>query len=317
MKRMIPSFFPLVVALTAFFALGTACSGTSTGDGDGDGDMDMAHLHMMFTALPELGSGSVYEVFVLHDDGTNSLGRFQANAEQQVFGFDGDAQVIEHGIGAMITIEDKDGDDPEPSDMVLLAVDFDDDGELHAHVMDARALGANFTESNAGFILDTPSTAETDDAMQGVWFQSPSGSRALDLPELPAAFIYEGWVIAGDTEYSTGRFRDGEGADDDLAGPDAGGDSGHPRPGQDFVTSELDLTAARTIVGISIEPMLDTGPERFSNLVFSGDPTTWTPNNLVGMVVQMDNLPSGHFLKAEAGSHEELHDEDGNEEHEE
>lgn len=58
-----------------------------------------------------------------------------------------------------------------------------------------HGLGTDFVLASATFVLDTPTTDATDDHGFGVWWHDPTGTEpALNLPELPQGWTYEGWV---------------------------------------------------------------------------------------------------------------------------
>ena len=89
----------------------------------------------------------------------------------------------------------------------------------------------------------------------------------LDIPELPAGWVYEGWVVIDGQPVSTGRFLDPTGPDD------FGGFSGPlgnpPFPGEDFIVNApdglefpLDLRGAGTVV-LTVEPADDDSPAPF------------------------------------------------------
>ena len=62
----------------------------------------------------------------------------------------------------------------------------------------AAALGVDFSTATGSYILATPSTAsDTGDNDQGIWWLVPGTTKtaSLDLPTLPAGWMYEGWVV--------------------------------------------------------------------------------------------------------------------------
>ncbi len=89
----------------------------------------------------------------------------------------------------------------------------------------------------------------------------------LDLPELPAGWAYEGWVVIDGQPVSTGRFTDPAAADD--AAPFSGAEAGPPFPGEDFLMNAPDglnfpLNLAGATAVISIEPVPDDSPAPFT-----------------------------------------------------
>ena len=90
----------------------------------------------------------------------------------------------------------------------------------------------------------------------------------LDLPTLPAGWVYEGWAVIDGVPVSTGRFIDPT-MPDDFSGF-SGTDPNPPFPGEDFIinapdglTFPTDLTDGGTIV-LSIEPEDDDSPAPFA-----------------------------------------------------
>jgi len=126
---------------------------------------------------------------------------------------------------------------------------------------------------------DEPGSKEPGSAAEeslGIWFvEEPflSAEPALELPELPAGWIYEGWVALGDSSLaSLGRFRDEKSVDADSATFGGRGEfnNGPRAPGQDFINEAmlpgqmpLDLTAQPTRVRITVEPEPDNAPAPF------------------------------------------------------
>ncbi len=84
---------------------------------------------------------------------------------------------------------------------------------------------------------------------------------SLDLPELPAGWVYEGWVVGPDGPVTTGRFTALDMPDSDGAGPAAGPDGAPPFPGSDFVDPELSVIGGAVV--ISVEPEPDDSPAPF------------------------------------------------------
>ena len=93
--------------------------------------------------------------------------------------------------------------------------------------------------------------------------QEQGPAPALTLPNLPAGWVYEGWVVGTDGPISTGRFTSVKRADSDAGGPAAGPEEVPSFPGQDFVDPALDLTSGYAAV-ISVEPEPDNSPAPFA-----------------------------------------------------
>jgi hypothetical protein len=223
-------------------------------------------LKLHFDGLEPLGEGFVYEGWLIVDGMPISTGRFEVmdNGEvaPPVFPIDrGDAAAA---TAFVLTIEPAEDDPPEPSATHVLAGDLIE-RTAHLTIGHPAALGTDFTSASGDFILATPSTADiAEDYDQGIWWVDPGAGPgpSLDLPMLPAGWMFEGWVVGPDGPISTGRFLSVVGADSDGAGPTSGPDMGPPFPGQDFIDPPLVLIGLPTV--ISVEPDPDDSPAPFA-----------------------------------------------------
>ena len=89
----------------------------------------------------------------------------------------------------------------------------------------------------------------------------------LDLPQLPAGWAYEGWVVIDGTPVTTGRFTAVAGVD--QSAPFSGPDSGPPFPGEDFLNNapqglSFPTDLAGQVAVISIEPTPDDSASPFA-----------------------------------------------------
>ncbi len=226
-------------------------------------------LDISFTGLEPLGDDYVYEVWSIVDGEPVTGGLFDIADDGSVetdglFG-EPDASAV------VITIEPAVGDDPAPSDTHVLAGDVTD-GSFELTIDHPAALGTDFSDAAGSFVLATPTDDDDTNELAGVWFLSLPGPEAsLDLPELPAGWVYEGWAVLegedGPVPVSTGRFTDVAAADDfnGFSGPN----DGPNYPGEDFLvnapdglTFPVDLTGATVVV--SVEPAPDDSPAPFA-----------------------------------------------------
>lgn len=220
-------------------------------------------LALSFEGLPVLGDEYVYEGWLITADGPITSGRFVIAEGQDSVEMPVSPELADASTMFVLTIEPAVGDDPAPSDVHIVAGAFNGDQA----VLDTNhpaAIGTDFLDSDGGFILQTPTTADiADDYNQGVWFLDPAAGpgAGLALPELPAGWAYEGWVVTDNGPISTGKFVDPAGQDRDGAGPTAGPDGSPPFPGQDFINPALDLVG--TTVVLSVEPDPDDSPAPF------------------------------------------------------
>jgi hypothetical protein len=231
------------------------------------------NLDLQVSTLPRLPSGSYYEIWAAFPDTQVSMGKFlyvnrkivDVETEEEIRGFPIGCNLLE-ADAIRISVETESGP-PEPSGSFVLAGTLTD-GEATLTTEDALALGHAYTETNLGFILETPSTASAGDFRRGIWFYQTTGpetTSTLPLPEAPPGWRYQGWIVrvfAPTDTASTGTFISAVGADADGAGPYAGPDGPIPGyPGQDFVSGtvrDLDNGTFGTI--LSIEPAADGAP---------------------------------------------------------
>ncbi len=224
---------------------------------------DDVTLELAFEDLPVLGDDYLYEGWLITADGPVTSGRFVVTGEEDSHVFSIDRALADASAMFVLTIEPRFGDVPEPSDTHILAGPFDN-GVAQLTMEHGAALGTNFLESDGGFFLETPTTAGVaDDYDQGIWFIDPAAGpgAGLRLPELPAGWVYEGWVVGEDGPISTGTFVDPGMADRDGGGPAAGPDGAPPFPGQDFINPAMSLPG--TTIVLSVEPDPDDSPMPF------------------------------------------------------
>lgn len=231
-----------------------------------DGDSTTT-LRLTFEGLESLGEGFVYEGWIIVNGEPVSTGRFSIDSEGMAnpSEFDIESDDAEAATTFVLTIEPEQNDPPEPADTHVLAGDFDSN-TANLTVAHMAALGDSFADAEGSFILETPTTADiTEDYDQGIWWlqMTDDGPAAsLNLPTLPAGWVYEGWVVGGDGPMSTGRFTSVDAADDDGAGMTAGPDGAPPFPGQDLIDPAMMLIGYMAV--ISVEPDPDDSPAPFA-----------------------------------------------------
>ena len=230
------------------------------------GAQNSATVSMSFSGLEDLGPDYVYEGWLIVDGAPVTAGRFSVDADgnPSVGEFAVNADAAVNAVKYVLTIEPVVGDDPGPAATHILAGDIENSA-ADLSVADGAALGTDFTSATGAFILNTPSTANTDDDFaQGIWWLDPAAGPGptLSLPELPAGWAYEGWVVVDGAPISTGRFLDGTAPDDDGAGPTGGPDGFPPFPGQDFINPAVQVNGGTAV--ISVEPTPDNSPAPFT-----------------------------------------------------
>jgi hypothetical protein len=242
---------------------------------DGLDGMGVSLLHASFRGLVDLGPDAAYEGWLIVDGEPVSTGVFHVTPDgyptvSTFLALDYD---VENAAAFVLTIEPSPDDDPAPSHTHVLGGDFGAGEELASlSVGHPAALGDDYTGASGGYILKTPSTnADDTDDRNGIWWLDPvagPGAGFVDLPDLTdLGWRYEGWVVCDDGPISTGVFARADEADSDGAGPTAGPDAlfSPPFPGQDFITTPIDLTAGCAAV-LTIEPYPDNSPAPFTAL---------------------------------------------------
>jgi len=226
-------------------------------------------LSLANAGLETLGADAVYEGWVVIDGEAVTTGRFNVNADGEIEGENGEGHVFEipqaNVEAVVISIEPADDPDPAPADAKVLAGDVVD-GEAVLTIDHAAALGTDFSEAAGVYILGTPSDGDGNNELSGVWFIDLPTSTGLDLPELPAGWVYEGWAVIDGVPVTTGRFTD-PGTPDDFAGY-SGPEDFPVFPGEDFIinapeglTFPTDLRGGTLV--ISVEPEFDDSPAPF------------------------------------------------------
>jgi hypothetical protein len=122
------------------------------------------------------------------------------------------------------------------------------------------ALNMDLSQMGGRYVLGTPTAANGEDGVAGIWFMDGSGAAAvpgLDLPGAVPGWLYEGWVVVGADTLSTGKFSAASGQD--LSDSFCGEGPVPEYPGEDFlvdpphgVAFPLHLPGARVL--ITLEP---------------------------------------------------------------
>ena len=283
------------------------------GDADGDGTITFDDIDafvealnlasrtrtvlMDFDGLEDLGDDYVYEGWLIIDGMPVSAGRFQIDGDGNPC--PSEFRVVDAHEAAMyvLTIEPVVDDPPTPADTHVLAGPFVGDTAV-IEIGHPAALGDDFTSASGSYVLATPTTAAIDDDYdQGIWWLDPMGGPAatLDLPPLPAGWVYEGWVAGMDGPITTGRFLSPAGADFDGAGPTSGPDGFPPFPGQDFIDPALSLIGYAAVISVEPEPDNSPAPFALKPLV---DPNIEDipPPTLQTMMNNADSAPTGAIM---------------------
>jgi len=227
---------------------------------------DTAYLQFESDGLEPLGPGFVYEGWLIVDGAAVSAGRFSVMADGSLSRSDFAIEVADLTAVStyVLTIEPSVDADPGPSHVHILAGDFSG-GSAMLTAGHGAALGDDFSSATGPYILNAPSGGGTAAYANGIWWLDPGAGPGpiLDLPTLPAGWVYEGWVVGADGPVSTGRFVMASGDDSDVGGISAGPHGTPPFPGQDYINPTFDLVSGFAAV-ISIEPDPDNSPGPFT-----------------------------------------------------
>ena len=249
----------LFIASTLF----TACS-------DDDNDNPSETISLNISGLEDLGDDFVYEGWIIVDGSAITTGVFTVNAEGSLSQteFEVDKDDLDAASTFVLTIEPAVGDDPAPSDVHILAGDFNSN-TANLSIGHGAALADDFTNAAGKYILATPTDGENNNETSGIWFLEITNDgpvAGLDLPSLPSGWAYEGWAVIDGTPVSTGVFTETSGMDGSSIY--SGSMAGPPFPGEDFIiNAPAGLTFPTNLQGgtavISIEPVPDNSPNPF------------------------------------------------------
>ncbi len=235
---------------------------------DDEGSTSM--LNLSINGLEDLGSEFAYEGWLIVDGSAVSTGVFTVNDNGNLSSnfFNVDQNDLNNASSFVLTIEPSPDNDPDPSDVHILAGDFSNSSATLT-IGHSSALNNNFSSAAGKYILATPTDGMNNNENSGVWFldlTSGSPSTGLTLPTLPQGWIYEGWAVIDGTPVTTGTFSSVSAVDN--AAPFSGTMGGPSYPGEDFLnnapaglTFPTDLSGGMAV--ISIEPVPDNSPNPF------------------------------------------------------
>lgn len=232
----------------------------------------------LWLRLDSLGSVTDYSLGRFNIDGNGNVTDTSGGTIQ--FKFQGDTSSLGFSTHAFVTVEPPGDDNGLPSSAVLLSgqvgIGLD---SLYASLKmsGSLALGTTgqklLTSTGGMFIVNTP-TSSAGDCLKGIWFCDTMGNSTLppDLQMSSSGWVYEGWVMdksvpGNPIYYSTGRFTNPYGPDNDGAGCGGTG-TPYPKPGQDWVQANCpsglpqiqNLSNDNYEVFITIEPSYESPP---------------------------------------------------------
>lgn len=249
---------------------------------------------LTFDNLEDLGADFVYEGWAIIDGAPVSTGTFTVDAKGKLSQRNFTVAARPKKIDAIVvTIEPYPDPDPAPSATHILAGDVN---KRRAALTAGHpaALGNDFQSAAGSYILAVPSSSSTP-YTNGIWWLDPAAGPGpgLELPVLPAGWVYEGWIVGGNGPVSTGTFTDVAAADSDAGGPYAGLDGTPPFPGQDFVNPPTNLVDYAAVISIEPYPDNSAAPFTFKPLVNTiEDPGA--PGVSQSMSNNADGFPTGY-----------------------
>ena len=247
------------VAFSALFYF-TACEKT-----------DEASFELNIAGLEDLGSTFAYEGWLIVEGSPVSTGTFTVDADGKLSqtSFTVNSDDLELASTFVLTIEPSPDSDPAPSEVHVLAGDFSG-SSAELSISHEAALNTGFASSAGTYLLATPSNGMDSHEKSGVWFLDPSSGTmmpGLNLPQLPAGWIYEGWAVINGVPVSTGTFSSPDRMDD--AAPYSGPEGTPAFPGEDFIMNApaglsfpTDLSGGMAV--ISVEPVPDNSTAPFA-----------------------------------------------------
>lgn len=290
-----------------FAAIALTMAACSEDDDTDNMTTNTGSLELNITLLEPVAADERYEGWIIVDGSPVSTGLFTVGTDGTLSqsSFEVDQAQLNSATDFVLTIEPYPDTDPAPSKIKVLGGAFNGTNAM-VSVAHGAALGNDFNTASGSYILATPTTNDTTDERSGVWFLDPSSGTpmaTLNLPALPAEWVYEGWAVIDGVPVSTGRFSSVMGADD--AAPYSGTDNpGPPFPGEDFVMNApaglnfpVDLSGAPIV--ISIEPEPDNSPAPFAfKPLFGMVPANAAVHSTHSLNNQIStNFPSGTVMR--------------------
>ncbi|MGD2122503.1 MAG: hypothetical protein PVJ76_12195 [Gemmatimonadota bacterium] len=285
------------------------------GDSNTTGPEGSSLVTLSLTGLKPLGDGLNYQAWLIAGTLSEPWGSPLA-----LFDVDQDGRLVDP-VADTVLVEPLQGR-LDPADVIGVAVSLETSDTLLSYSSYTFLLGgdlvqgtatlttehwiafdASLTSSSGRFVLKTPTDADQENELGGIWFidtgLEPVGP-GLELPGAPEGWVYEGWVVVEEVEISTGKFLGPTGAD--SANTYSGSLAAPAFPGEDFLAGAPsglvfppDLSGA--LVFVTMEPWMewDVGPDqpfplRILEAVIPADAAPLAPYEMLPL---LDQLPSG------------------------
>ena len=300
--------------LRLFIALLIVSSACSDDDNLPTGSDATSIIELSFSGLKPLNTGLNYQAWVIEYYSGYFYGHpleiFNVNENGQMVDVSGDSLLAgefevniaaENIYGFVISIEPLDVMATTPSYSIILGGAVSE-GQAVLTVEDELGIGVSFEGAAGKYILATPTDNINTNENSGIWFLDLTSGISLNgfnLPELPAGWEYEGWVIRDGTYISTGKFSQFTTADEsaNYSGPVAG----PPFPGEDFLQNapeglSFPLGLAGASVMITIEPWNeydDNEEEPFVKILVADIPPDAVDHITYDMSASNESFPTG------------------------
>jgi hypothetical protein len=259
-------------------------------------------LNMTMNGLEDLGVDFRYEGWIITGGVPVSTGTFTVNGSGQISqnAFYIDKDQMAAATDFVLTIEPYPDPDPAPTSTHVLAGSFASN-IANLSIGDPKALGNDFSAATGKYILATPTDGAASNEKSGIWFldiSSGTPMQGLNLPALPAGWVYEGWAVIGGQPVTSGRFTSATMAD--LSAPYSSNIApGPPFPGEDYLmnapaglTFPADLSGGLAV--ITVEPEPDNSPKPFSMKPLVGNiPAAAADHVTYNMSLNPVSLPTG------------------------
>lgn len=284
----------------------------------------VTNIELEMSGLNDLGDVFWYELWLTWQEGesnlSKSLGVFRIDGQGQCLPnrFNVKLGDLQRAVAFFITIEEDDlpglrllENTPGvidtlsgPGPYKILAAKFITN-KAHYSIGDEYLLNFDFASARGTYLLNAVSVEQTSPSASGIWFinKDEQGQliAGLDLPDLPAGWSYQGWVVINSVSLSTGKFISNKGTDQTATYYNSA-QGGYPFPGEDFITNPpqglsfpLDLSGKEIYITLH-PPLPENCPAPYSAKLFAAT----VPNGAQRMVVyelenQIGSFPSGRL----------------------
>ncbi|KPL07910.1 hypothetical protein AMJ86_02485 [bacterium SM23_57] len=294
-------YLSIIAAFALLFVIG--CSD------DDDNNMTgptASEITLNILGLEDLGTNARYEGWLIVNGTPVTTGKFTVNSSGELSEtmFPVNQTDIMNASAFVLTVEPHPDNDPAPSDVHILAGDFSGNNATLT-LSHGAALGDDFSNSSGSYILATPTDGSNTNENSGIWFLDPSSGTpmaGLDLPTLPAGWMYEGWVVIDGIPVTTGKFTMADMADDSA--PYSSTMAAPPFPGEDFLlnapgnlTFPTDISGGTAVISVEPEPDNSANPFLLKPLV-GGIPDPAMDHTLYLMNLNLSSLPTGTAIRA-------------------